>query len=347
MPVATAQQYATMLDRAADGGYALPAVNVSSSETANAVLRGLALAGADGIIQITVGGGEYLSGATVSDALLGARALERHVSVVAEASPVLVALHTDHCPPSRVDALLRPLLAESASRVERGELPLFHSHMFDGSTLPLAENLRIAADLLAQCAEIGVVLEIECGVVGGEEDGISGEGAADQKLYTTPDDLLRVAAALGTGERGRYLLAATFGNVHGTYAPGNVVLAPEILDAGQKALAGAHDGARFEYVFHGSSGSSQADLASAISFGTVKVNIDTDMQYAYTRAVAGHMFDHWMGVLKVDGGLGDKRSFDPRSWGREGEAGMAARVQQACEELGSAGRTLLGAQTAL
>jgi fructose-bisphosphate aldolase class II len=335
-----------MLDAAADGGYALAAVNVSSSETVNAVLRGLALAGADGIIQITVGGGEFLSGATVSDALLGARCLERHVSVVAEASPVLVALHTDHCPPSRVDDLLRPLLAESARRVGSGERPLFHSHMFDGSTLPLDENLRIATDLLAECAEIGVVLEIECGVVGGEEDGISGEGAADAKLYTTPDDLLRVAAALGTGERGRYLLAATFGNVHGTYEPGNVVLRPDILDAGQRALAAAHDGARFEYVFHGSSGSSQADLSSAIRFGTVKVNIDTDMQYAYSRAVAGHMFDNWTGVLKVDGGLGDKRSFDPRSWGRKGEAGMAARVQQSCEELGSAGRTLHGAQTA-
>ena len=133
--------------------------------------------------------------------------------------------------------------------------------MFDGSTLPLEENLRIAAELLAECAELDVVLEIECGVVGGEEDGIAGPATRRDELYTTPDDLLRVAEVLGTGERGRYLVAATFGNVHGTYAPGNVVLRPEILRAGQRALAAAYPGARFQYVFHGSSGSSERELA--------------------------------------------------------------------------------------
>jgi fructose-bisphosphate aldolase class II len=212
--------------------------------------------------------------------------------------------------------------------------------MFDGSTLSLTENLRIAADLLAACAELGVILEVESGVVGGEEDGIAGPGSGHDALYTSPDDLLRVADALGVGERGRYLVAATFGNVHGTYAPGNVVLRPEILQDGQRALAAEHPGARFQYVFHGSSGSSQQELADAVSFGVVKVNVDTDNQYAFTRAVAGHVLDHWDGVLKVDGGIGDKHSFDPRAWGRAGEAAMAERVREACEQLGSMGRSL-------
>jgi fructose-bisphosphate aldolase class II len=340
MPLATPGQYARMLDAAAKRRYAYAAINVTSSETLNAALRGFQLANADGIIQISVGAGEYMSGTGANDALLGARALARYAHVVAEASPGLVALHTDHCPPAHVDDWLRPLLAESGRLVALGAGPLFHSHMFDGSALPLADNMRISAELLTACAELGVVLEVECGVVGGEEDGIVGPANGREELYTTLDDLLRVAEALGVGERGRYLLAATFGNVHGTYAPGNVVLRPEILEAGQRALATAHPGARFQYVFHGSSGSSEQELADAISFGVVKVNVDTDNQYAFTRAVAAHVLDHWQGVLKVDGGIGDKRSYDPRAWGRAAEAAMAARVREACEALGSAGRSL-------
>src|SRR4051794_14809608 len=346
MPLATPHQYTAMLDAAADCGYAHAAVNVTSSETLNAALRGFELANADGILQITVGAAEYLSGTGAKDALLGARALADYAHVVAEASPVLVGLHTDHCPPAHVDDWLRPLLAESRARVERNAVPLFHSHMFDGSTLPLAENLRIAAELLAVCAELDVVLEVESGVVGGEEDGIAGPENAHADLYTTPEDLVRVADALGVGERGRYLVAATFGNVHGTYAPGNVVLRPEILRAGQQALATAYPGARFQYVFHGSSGSSAQELADAVSFGAVKVNVDTDNQYAFTRAVAGHVLDHWEGVLRVDGRMGDKHSFDPRAWGRAGEAAMAERVRQACEQLGSAGRSLAASAAA-
>ena len=342
MPLATPDQYAQMLDAAAEQRYAYAAVNVTSSETLNAALRGFQLADADGIIQITVGAGEYMSGAGANDALLGARAFARYAHVVAEASPVLVALHTDHCPPAHVDDWLCPLLAESGRRVALGATPLFHSHMFDGSTLPLDENLRIASALLKKCSELDIVLEVESGVVGGEEDGIAGPTNGRDELYTTTDDLLRVADALGLGERGRYLVAATFGNVHGTYAPGNVILRPKILQAGQQALAARHPAARFKYVFHGSSGSSERELADAISFGAVKVNVDTDNQYAFTRALAGHMLDHWQGVLKVDGGIGDKHSFDPRAWGRAGEAAMAERVRQACEQLGSARRSLAG-----
>lgn len=340
MPIATAEQYAAMLDRAAAGGYALAGVNVSSSETLNAALRGFAEAQADGIIQVSTGGGEFLSGTAVKDVVVGARALQAFARVLGEGYPVLVALHTDHCPPDRLDGFLRPLLADSLERRERGEQPLFHSQMFDGSTLLLEDNLRIAAELLDECARADVVLEVECGVVGGEEDGLRVEGAAE-RLYTTTQDLLRVAEVLGTGERGRYLLAATFGNVHGVYAPGNVKLRPRVLADGQKALAEAHPGARFQYVFHGGSGSTPEEISEAVSYGVVKMNIDSDTQYAFTRAVAGHMFANYDSVLKVDGGMGQKKAYDPRFWGREAEAAMATRVTATCEQLGSAGRSLL------
>jgi fructose-bisphosphate aldolase, class II len=333
------EQYAAMLDGAAQGGYAFPAINVTSSQTLNAALRGFAEAQSDGIVQITVGGARYLSGAA-DDAATGARALAALARELAARSPAAIALHTDHCPPEHVDAYLRPLIADSRARRAAGEPPLFHSHMFDGSTLPLEENLRLSAELLEELRALDVVLEVECGVVGGEEDGIGGDGAAGERLYTTPEDLLRVAEVLGTGERGRYLLAATFGNVHGLYAPGHVRLRPEILGDGQAALAQAHAGARFLYVFHGSSGSADDEVRAAVANGVVKVNLDSEAQYAFTRAAAGHMFSHYDGVLAVDGGVGDKRAYDPRAWGGEAEAAMAQRIAQACELLGSAGRTI-------
>jgi fructose-bisphosphate aldolase class II len=328
-----------MLDGAAAGGYAFPAINVTSSQTLNAAVRGFAEAGSDGIVQATVGGARYLSG-TADNGLTGALALAALGHELAARAPVAIALHTDHCPPEHVDVFLRPLLAASRERRLRGARPLFHSHMFDGSTLALDENLRLSAELLEQCRALDVVLEIECGVVGGEEDGIGGESVASERLYTTPEELLAVAGALGTGERGRYLLAATFGNVHGLYAPGHVQLRPEILADGQAALAQVHPGAHFLYVFHGSSGSSPQDLRAAVANGVVKVNLDSEAQYAFTRAAAGHMFSHYDGVLAVDGGVGDKRAYDPRAWGGAAEAGMAARVAQACEDLGSAGRSI-------
>jgi len=339
MPIVTAEKYAAMLDSAASGAYALPGVNVTSSQTLNAALRGFAEARSDGILQVSTGGGEYASGA-VEDMVVGARALAAFARVVGERCPVLVALHSDHCPPDKVDSFLRPLLAESLERRDRGEEPLFHSHMFDGSTLPLEQNLAIASELLEQCVRANVVLEIECGVVGGEEDGVRASGPPE-RLYTTTADLLRVAEVLGTGERGRYLLAATFGNVHGVYAPGNVKLRPKVLADGQEALAATRPGARFQYVFHGGSGSAPQEIREAVSYGVVKMNMDTDTQYALTRAVVGHMFANYDGVLKVDGGVGRKEAYDPRTWGREAEAAMAARVAEACEQLGSAGRSLL------
>jgi fructose-bisphosphate aldolase class II len=341
MPLPTSAEVGRIFDAAAAGGYALPAVNVTSSQTLNAAMQGFAEAGSDGIVQVTVGGAEYWSGAA-RDAHVGARAMAAIAHELAERCPVGIVVHTDHCPPNRVDDFLRPLLGASLERTGRGEAPLFHSHMFDGATLPLEENLRVSAELLEQCRTAGVVLEIEVGVVGGEEDGIGGDDVDHSRLYTTTEELLEVAEALGTGERGRYLLAATFGNVHGSYAPGHVQLRPEILREGQEALAAARPGARFQYVFHGSSGSAASEIRDAVSYGVVKMNVDTDMQYAFTRAVAGHVLSHWDGVLRVDGGLGDKRAYDPRAWGRAAETAMAARVARACDDVGSAGQSLWG-----
>jgi fructose-bisphosphate aldolase, class II len=330
-----------MLDRARAVGYAYPAVNVTSSQTLNAALRGFAEAHSDGIVQITTGGGEFASGDAVKDMAVGAKAIAAFAHAVAETSPILVALHTDHCTEENLDRFVWPLLAESAARRARGEPPLFHSHMFDGSQLPLKENLHIAGELLAQCAPLGVVLELEIGVVGGEEDGIDGSGSPSERLYTTVGDALAVAEALGTGEKGRYLLAATFGNVHGHYAPGSVQLRPELLRDLQDAVTDRYGaGARIDFVFHGGSGSSPTEIAAAVRNGVVKMNLDTDAQYAYTRAAAAHIFAHYDGVLKVDGGIGDKKLYDPRAWGRKAEASMARRVAEACLELGSADRSI-------
>jgi fructose-bisphosphate aldolase, class II len=312
MPLPTPDQYRAMIDAAAADRFAYPAVNVTSTQTLTAAIRGFAEAGADGIVQVTTGGASYLAGSS-ADPVLGARAFAAVAHELAAAAPVFVALHTDHVPAAKADRFLRPLLAESAARVRAGGRPLFHSHMSDGSTLPLDDNLRASARWLHAAEAADVVLEVEVGVVGGAEDDVDGTGADPEQLYTTTDDLLRTAEALGTGERGRYLLAATFGNVHGAHAPGRVRLRPEILRDGQEALGRVRPGARFDYVFHGSSGSPVAELHAAIGYGVVKVNLDTDAQYAFTRAVAGHVLDHWDGVLRLDGDLGDKRAYDPRA----------------------------------
>jgi fructose-bisphosphate aldolase class II len=293
-------------------------------------MRGFAEAGSDGIVQMTPSGAAFASGAA-DEAAAGARAVAELVHVLAPSYPVLIVLHTDHCPPDKADSFLRPLLAETAERRKRSEGPLFNSHMFDGSSLPLAENLALARELLQEAAALEVVLEVEIGVVGGEEDGLDASHAPSERLYTTVEDALAVAEALGTGEHGRYLLAATFGNVHGIYAPGTVTLRPSLLGELQDALGARYDGAAFDFVFHGGSGSSPAEIAEAVSHGVVKMNVDTDLQQAFTSAVAEH-------VATSD--LGDKKAFDPRSWGRKAEAAMAQRVSQACEELGSAGRSL-------
>jgi fructose-bisphosphate aldolase, class II len=338
MPIATPEVYAQMLDRAKEHGFAYPAINVTSSQTLNAALRGFADADSDGIIQVSTGGAEYLSGA-VKDMVTGAVALAHFARSVAVKYPVNIALHTDHCPMDKLDGYMRPLVALSKERVARGDEPLFQSHMWDGSAVPLAENLAIASDLLSECAQAHVVMEMEIGVVGGEEDGVV--GAINEKLYSTPQDALAVAEALGLGERGRYILAATFGNVHGVYKPGHVTLRPSILNDIQEAVGAKYGQDKpFDLVFHGGSGSALAEIREAISYGVVKMNVDTDTQYAFTRPVAAHMFTHYDGVLKIDGEVGDKKAYDPRSYGKAGEASMAARVVEACEDLMSAGQRL-------
>ena len=341
MPIATPEVYAEMLDRAKDGGFAYPAINVTSSETLNAALRGFADAGSDGIVQISTGGAEFLSGTRVKDMVTGAVALAEFAHVVAAKYPVHVALHTDHCPKDKLDGYVRPLLALSADRVARGGQPLVQSHMWDGSAVELTENLQIAADLLADCAKAKVVLEVEIGIVGGEEDGVVGE--MNEKLYSTPGDAMRTFDALGTGERGRYLLAATFGNVHGVYKPGNVKLRPEILRDIQETV-GSKVGIQkpFALVFHGGSGSLLDEIREAVSYGVVKMNVDTDTQYAFTRPIAGHMFAKYDGVLKVDGDVGEKKAYDPRSYLKVAETNMATRVGLACEDLMSAGKSISG-----
>jgi fructose-bisphosphate aldolase class II len=342
MPIATPEKYAEMLDTAKERQFAFPAINVSSSQTLNAALAGFAEAESDGIIQISTGGAEYLSGPTIKDMVTGSVAFAAYAAEVAAKYPVNVALHTDHCPEDKLDGFVRPLLAISVERVKNGQDPLFQSHMWDGSAVPLEKNLEIAQELLAQAAEAKIVLEVEIGVVGGEEDGV--EGGSGDKLYSTPEDALATVEALGTGENGRYLTALTFGNVHGVYKPGNVKLRPEILQTAQQVVAeklGLPEGSKpFDLVFHGGSGSSAEDIADAVSYGVIKMNVDTDTQYAFTRPVAGHMFANYDGVLKVDGDVGNKKVYDPRAWGKAAEAGMATRVVEACSNLSSTGHTI-------
>jgi fructose-bisphosphate aldolase class II len=342
MPIATPEVYNEMLDRAKAGKFAYPSINVTSSQTLHAALRGFAEAESDGIIQMSTGGAEFLGGQYKKDMVTGAVGLAEFAHVVAEKYGITVALHTDHCPKDKLDGYVRPLLEISAGRVKSGRNPLFQSHMWDGSAETLADNLRIGEELLAKAAAAKIILEVEITPTGGEEDGVTHE--INDKLYTTVDDALRTADALGLGEKGRYLLAASFGNVHGVYKPGNVVLRPELLKDLQDGVAakkGMPTGSRpFDFVFHGGSGSSDEEIATALENGVVKMNLDTDAQYAFTRPVADHMLKNYDGVLKVDGEVGEKKSYDPRTWGKLAEAGMAARVTQACEALRSAGTRL-------
>jgi len=342
MPIANYEMYCRMLDRAREGRFAYPAINVTSLTTANAVLKGLAESKSDGIIQVSTGGGAFASGLAVKDMALGAISIAEHVHRVAERYPIYVALHTDHCQADKLGKLVIPLVEETEKRRAAGKPNLFSSHMFDGSALPLKENLDIAVKLLERFRRNELILEIEVGVVGGEEDGVTGEAGA--KLYTTPEDTLEVARRLNAIKGGRYLLAATFGNVHGVYKPGHVKLKPEVLKECQDAVVRQYgESARFFLVFHGGSGSSREEIHEAIGYGVVKMNIDTDMQYAFTRSIADHIFRNYDGVLKVDGEVGDKKTYDPRSYLSLAENAMAERVKVAVKELKGVGTTMFKA----
>ncbi|AHH22007.1 fructose-1,6-bisphosphate aldolase/sedoheptulose-1,7-bisphosphate aldolase [Nocardia nova SH22a] len=342
MPIATPEVYAEMLGRAKENSFAFPAINCTSSETINAAIRGFAEAGSDGIIQFSTGGAEFGSGLGVKDMVTGAVALAEFAHVVAAKYDVTIALHTDHCPKDKLDGFVRPLLAISAERVKAGQNPLFQSHMWDGSAVPIDENLEIAKELLKQSAAANIILEVEIGVVGGEEDGVEAE--INEKLYTSSEDFAKTIDALGAGENGKYLLAATFGNVHGVYKPGNVVLKPEVLAEGQRVAAaklGLGEGAKpFDFVFHGGSGSLKSEIDASLQYGVVKMNVDTDTQYAFTRPIAGHMFANYDGVLKIDGEVGNKKVYDPRSYLKKAETSMSERVVEACNDLRSAGKSV-------
>ena len=341
MPVATPQQYAAMLDAAQAGDYAYPAINVTSLPTINGALKAFADSKSDGIIQVSTGGGEFASGLAVKDMATGAIVLAEAVIRLAEKYNVLVGLHTDHCQPKKVDTFLRPLMAETKRRRAAGLGNLFNSHMLDASELPLKENLALSAALLKECAELEIILEVEAGVVGGEEDGVDHGDQPNEKLYTTPEDMVEVYETLKG--LGRYMFAATFGNVHGAYKPGIVKLRPDILKLGQDAVIAKHgQAAKFDLVFHGGSGSELSDIRETLEYGVVKMNIDTDTQYAFTRPIVEHMMKNYSGVLKIDGEVGDKKAYDPRSYLKKGEQGLCDRMKAACDDLRSTGRTIFG-----
>lgn len=341
MPIATPKQYAAMLDAAQNGDYAYAAINVTSIVTINGALKAFADKKSDGIIQISTGGGEFASGLNVKDATFGAIVLAEAAHRLAEKHNVLIALHTDHCQPKKVDSFLRPLIAETARRRKAGLPNLFQSHMLDASELPLAENMKLSQALLVECAANEIILEVEAGVVGGEEDGVDHSGLPREKLYTTPEDMLAVYEALQG--KGRYMFAATFGNVHGHYKPGAVKLRPDILKNGQDAVIRKYgQKAKFDLVFHGGSGTPVEEIRETLNYGVIKMNIDTDTQYAFTRPVADHMFKNYAGVLKVDGEIGDKKMYDPRSYLKAAEKGVAERLGSACDDLLSTGKTLCG-----
>ena len=345
MAIATPESYADMLDRAKAGKYAIPAINVTSSQTLSAALQGFTEAESDGIVQVSNGGAAYWSGSSRADRVKGSLAMSAYAYTIADLYPITFALHTDHCPRKLVDTWLRPLLEIEIEQAKRGEPTAFQSHMWDGSAETLDDNIKLAVELLAMSKKANTILEIEIGAVGGEEDGIKGEENAN--LYTTADDAWKAIEALGLGENGRYITALTFGNVHGSYKPGHVKLRPEILGEIQDDVAKrlgdrlsskvGDKSSPFDLVMHGGSGSTDEEIATAVRNGVIKMNVDTDTQYAYTRPVAGWMYTNYEGVLKIDGEVGNKKQYDPRAWGKAAEEGMAARVVEACERLGSVG----------
>jgi len=341
MPVVDYETYCKMLDNAKEKKFAYPAINITSLSTINAALKGFAESKSDGIIQVSTGGGEFASGLGVKDAVMGAITLAEYIRRAAEKYNIYVAIHTDHCQPKKVDSFLIPLIEETERRRANNQPNLFNSHMYDGSELPLKENLDQAVKLLRRCYKNEIILEVEAGVVGGEEDGVNNENASAEKLYTTPGDMVKVARRLREVKGARYMFAATFGNVHGVYKPGNVKLKPAILKEGQEAVVKelGRD-AHFDLVFHGGSGSSKEEIHETLNYGVIKMNVDTDTQYAFTRAIAEHMYKNYDGVLKIDGEVGSKKSYDPRSYLKMAEKSMSERVKQACEDLKGVGTTL-------
>lgn len=347
--VVTGEEYRTLVAACQEGGYALPAVNVIGTNTINAVLEAAAKNRSDVIIQLSNGGARFFAGEGMKDALqariLGAVSAARHVHLLAEQYGVCVVLHTDHANKGLIP-WVEGMIGHSEQAVRDTGRPLFSSHMLDLSEEPLEENLAECARILRRLAPLGMSLEIELGVTGGEEDGIGSEdleSADNAHLYTQPEDVLRAYELLSP--IGHFSVAASFGNVHGVYAPGNVKLRPEILGASQELVASRHGGGKkpLALVFHGGSGSEKEKIAQAVDFGVFKMNIDTDTQFAFAEAVGRFVFANEVAFRhQIDPATGkpQKKLYDPRKWLREGETGVVRRLDEAFADLGSAGRSL-------
>jgi len=341
MPIATTDQYHQMIANAKKGGFAYPAINIVNLEGIYAAIEAFAELNTDGMIQVSTGGGAHATG-SLKDSVLGAKILAEAAHDIAAHHNVLIVLHTDHCVPEKALTFMDPLVKISEERVANGQAPLFNSHMYDGSILPLEENLEVAIGFAKRMSAIGMMIEVETGVVGGEEDGVDHSDIKAEKLYTTPEDMITVYESLK--DYGEFLYAATFGNVHGVYKPGNVKLTPEILKNGQEAVAAKHStGANpLNLVFHGGSGSTQAEIQETLNYGVVKMNVDTDTQYAFSRPVVDHVMVNYEGMLKIEGEVGNKKAYDPRVMLKKGSAGMRDRIKQAVVDLKGEGTSLLG-----
>ncbi len=349
--VVTGARYRELVAAAKAGGYALPAVNVVGSHSLNAVVEAAAKAKSDVIVQLSNGGAQFWAGKGMADSMkakvLGAVSAARHTHLLAEHYGVCVVLHTDHADRKHV-AWVDALMDWNERAFAESGAPLFSSHMLDLSEESIASNLAECERMLRRMAPCGVSLEMELGVTGGEEDGVGhdlDDSSSNAHLYTQPEDVLQAFERLGS--LGHFSVAASFGNVHGVYKPGNVQLRPEILAASQALVQQRHHtGANpLDLVFHGGSGSEKAQIAEAIRAGVFKMNIDTDTQFAFAQPIGDFVkanpvaFSH---QLDPDSGKPYKKLYDPRVWLRKGEEGLVARLQEAFADLGSAGRTLAG-----
>ena len=338
--------YLTLIQACKDGGYALPAVNVVGSHSANAVLEAAAKNKSDVIIQVSNGGAQFYAGKGMEDPfaakVLGAISMAQHIHMLAEHYGICVVLHTDHAD-KKLIPWVEELLAHGQNFYEAMGKPLFTSHMVDLSAEPIDYNLEESARLLEIAADIEMSIEIELGVTGGEEDGVGSDDIDNDKLYTQPEDCLKAFEKLAP--LGHFSLAASFGNVHGVYKPGNVQLRPEILKNSQELLEKTHklDKNPYDLVFHGGSGSEKEKIEEALNYGVFKMNIDTDTQFAFANGVGEYVvgneaaFKH---QIDPESGTPYKKQYDPRVWLRKGEEAMIARLDEAFKDLKSAGKTL-------
>lgn len=342
------QDYIDLINWAKASKYALPAVNVTSTSTLNAALEAAANAKSDIIIQLSAGGAQFYAGKGIKDTLAaqtkGAISAARHVHEVAAEYGVCVILHTDHANRGLLP-WIDSLISASEAEVEKSGRPLFSSHMIDLSEEPVDENLAACEERLKRLSAIGMSLEIELGITGGEEDGVGVEleDVDESKLYTTPEDIFQAYELLSP--IGHFTVAAAFGNVHGVYAPGNVRLTPQILKNGQEFVFDKIGGEEkpISYVFHGGSGSSQKDFDAAISYGVIKVNIDTDTQFAYSKPAGAYVESNGVAFKhQIDPITGDpqKKKYDPRAWMRQCEVSMAARLGEAFEAFNAVGKSV-------